>query len=666
MEPDLAASVIVRNKDNVWIDDNMVTQCHHCKLIFGFFTRKHHCRSCGNIYCYECCKQSIVIPDFITDRPDAADYWNISYYITSLKGTAERVCKQCHTRIKDKTKAHDKIIEIFNNPISIDLIKGLTESNVEVKNHYFDHLRNIQYYLPNHVYTDIDKKLLNVNAKFFSRHSKYLMHFIKSINWEKITPRELDFVINIINGEKNSQCSDLYCTRTCQEALSCDDCVCILYSTMNHLPDILINFLFEIIMQTPEPVVLCHLSFFVNMIKTNATNKLMQSLLFSLLSKSRKMIYHTYWFLKNALENSNIQEMMNINNFMDLFDKDLVKKMYDEYMFFVGLIKNLDEPKRYLINEFNRIAPISLPYEPEVQLIGVDIDNISVKTSYTKPVVIPFITDAIGKINLLFKRESIMNDVTVLNLMTLCDIILAETLNCNFHTVIYPIMPLSANSGVIEIIDRADTVHNIANKKKTISQYIIENNEDRTVGDIMNRYMYSLVSYTLHSYFLGLSDRHSDNILVTEDGAIFHIDFGYILGVDAYSFGGSEIKLNSGMLDVIGGIDSKRYKEYLDLCAKGITILRKYFNMFFILLNQTTKHKEKHIEKFIMTRFQPRQNDKHVIEELMNIIQQSNNAFSEHVRDFLHCHTQDRTVQKGFGKIIKSAFGTIKSFTNSH
>ena len=28
------------------------------------------------------------------------------------------------------------------------------------------------------------------------------------------------------------------------------------------------------------------------------------------------------------------------------------------------------------------------------------------------------------KINLLFKKESIMNDVTVLNLMTLCDIIL--------------------------------------------------------------------------------------------------------------------------------------------------------------------------------------------------------------------------------------------------
>lgn len=663
---DLAASVVVKNKNNVWINDNMVTYCHNCKTEFSFFVRKHHCRNCGNIFCYECCKQMIVIPEFITDRPDAADYWNISYYITSLKGTAERVCKQCYTRIKEKIKAHDKIVEIFNNPISIDLIKGLTESNIEVKNHYFDHLRNIQYYLPNHKYTENDKKLLIVNSKFFSRHSKYLMHFIKSINWETARSPELEFVVSIINGEKNTQCNELYCTRTCQEALSCDDCVSILYSTADHLPDVLMNYLFEIIMQTPEPVILCHLSFFINMVKNNSTNKLLQQLIFKILTRSKKLIYQTYWFLNNSRETSNLQEIMNINNFIDLFDRTMVKKMYDEYMFFVGLIKNLDDAKRYLMNEFNRIAPISLPYEPDVQLINVDIDNISVKTSYTKPVLIPFETDIVGKINLLFKRESIMNDVAVLNLMTLCDIILAETLNCNFNTVIYPIIPLSANSGMIEIVDRAETIHNISAKKKTISQYIIENNENRTVGDIMNRYMYSLVSYTLHSYFLGISDRHDANILVTEDGAIFHIDFGYILGNEAHPLSGSNIKLNAGMLDVIGGTDSTRYSTYLELCAKGVVVLRKYFNMFFILLSQNSKFKEKNLEKFILTRFQPRQNDKHVITELMTIIKNSHNAYADCIRDFLHYHTQEKTVQYGLKKAIKTAFGTIKSFTNSH
>ena len=183
MDSDLAASVAVKNKNNVWINDNMVTFCHNCKADFGFFTRKHHCRNCGNIFCYACTNQYIVIPDFIIDRPDPADYWNISYYIKSLKGEEEKVCRQCYDMIKEKVKAYERIVNIFDSPMSIDKIKELSESSADVKNHYFDHLRNIQYYLPNHKYSDIDKKLLRINAIYFSGHSKYLVHLIKSTDW---------------------------------------------------------------------------------------------------------------------------------------------------------------------------------------------------------------------------------------------------------------------------------------------------------------------------------------------------------------------------------------------------------------------------------------------------------------------------------------------------
>ena len=54
---ELAASIIIGNKNNVWINDNMVTHCHNCKSEFGFFIRKHHCRNCGNIFCRTCTNQ---------------------------------------------------------------------------------------------------------------------------------------------------------------------------------------------------------------------------------------------------------------------------------------------------------------------------------------------------------------------------------------------------------------------------------------------------------------------------------------------------------------------------------------------------------------------------------------------------------------------------------
>ncbi len=88
--------------------------------------------------------------------------------------------------------------------------------------------------------------------------------------------------------------------------------------------------------------------------------------------------------------------------------------------------------------------------------------------------------------------------------------------------------------------------------------------------------------------------------MITDDGCIFHIDFGFILGTDAYPLIASDIKLNSGMLEVIGGFNSDRYNKYIQLCSQGVVILRKYFNMFFILLSLNKKFTEKHIENLLL------------------------------------------------------------------
>ena len=682
---DLQASILFENKNNVWINDKMVSNCHLCqkkigRTLFKPLNGKHHCRNCGNIFCESCSSKYIIIPSFVTDKPKAEDFWNPSFYIHSLRGERERVCNKCFDLVTEKIKAREKIISILKNPKSIDEINALDESDIEVKKHYRDQLRNIQYYLPNHNYSDTDKKLLAINCHFFAKHSKYLIHYIKSIYSIKQSNKEyLETIFSIINSQtKNKTCRELRCTRICQETLSCDDCINILYSCVKYLPDELVEYLFKIIDKTPECVILCHLSFFVNQIKHNKNNKLLTNLIFGLLSGTITIKYQTYWFLNNAKDTASTEEVRNIENFIKLFDPGLVSIMQKEYKFYAGLINNLDNPKRYLIDAFDENNEISLPYDPTTKLTAVDVDNIKICDSYTKPALIPFETTTIdpitGKkeidtITILFKKESIMNDVVVLNLMTLCDIILKDHLNDNFNVVVYPVMPLTNNSGMIEIVEDAETVYEITKRrKKTILQYIMEKNDngESVVSDVLDRYMYSLVSYTLHNYFLGLGDRHLQNIMITDDGAIFHIDFGFILGKDVCPFTVGDIKLNSDMLQVIGGMGGTRCKIYFDLCADGLKLLRKHFNMFFILLTQDIKFNKEDIEKFIMARFQPRKSDKHIVSELHSVIKKSTDTLGDAFRDLWHFHTQERTIQNGATKLFNAAYSIVKKLTTGN
>ena len=48
---------LLTNKDKKWIDDNKRSGCYNwsCSIFFNRFNhRRHHCRSCGEIFCSNC------------------------------------------------------------------------------------------------------------------------------------------------------------------------------------------------------------------------------------------------------------------------------------------------------------------------------------------------------------------------------------------------------------------------------------------------------------------------------------------------------------------------------------------------------------------------------------------------------------------------------------
>mmetsp|Transcript_16719 Transcript_16719/g.24978 ORF Transcript_16719/g.24978 Transcript_16719/m.24978 type:complete len:1181 (+) Transcript_16719:58-3600(+) len=46
-----------------WVADDKVKNCEKCNKKFGMFTRKHHCRFCGHIFCSKCTKTKMDLPE---------------------------------------------------------------------------------------------------------------------------------------------------------------------------------------------------------------------------------------------------------------------------------------------------------------------------------------------------------------------------------------------------------------------------------------------------------------------------------------------------------------------------------------------------------------------------------------------------------------------------
>jgi lysophospholipase L1-like esterase len=51
-------------KPPTWEKDEVATSCRNCSTHFGMITRKHHCRSCGKIFCNDCCSAVTFPPQY--------------------------------------------------------------------------------------------------------------------------------------------------------------------------------------------------------------------------------------------------------------------------------------------------------------------------------------------------------------------------------------------------------------------------------------------------------------------------------------------------------------------------------------------------------------------------------------------------------------------------
>lgn len=75
-----------------WVPNEDASNCMDCGDVFTFYRRKHHCRYCGNIYCWKCSSKQMPIPSLGYHQP-------------------VRVCEFCWEILNQGTKESSNEIE---------------------------------------------------------------------------------------------------------------------------------------------------------------------------------------------------------------------------------------------------------------------------------------------------------------------------------------------------------------------------------------------------------------------------------------------------------------------------------------------------------------------------------------------------------------------------
>lgn len=156
------------------------------------------------------------------------------------------------------------------------------------------------------------------------------------------------------------------------------------------------------------------------------------------------------------------------------------------------------------------------------------------------------------------------------------------------------ILVTSANSGLVETINNAMSVHSI---KKSLTEISVRNGENvrGTVVSIKDYFIKvygsetsskyknaqanfarSLAAYSIICYVLQIKDRHNGNIMLDNEGHIIHIDFGFLLSNTPGSVGfeAAPFKLTQEYVDVLGGFEGTGYRHFKDLCKASFKALR--------------------------------------------------------------------------------------------
>jgi hypothetical protein len=608
-----------------WVDDTLILNCQKCDSSFSrpFYTLsgKHHCRTCGCVFCSSCCHQYIKVPHFIKKPEMTNSYKQLIGNI--YKSDESLVCVDCYKKIKnlEKIVVNIIIVEWLDLKSLNNLKLAMKHAKISVANfnkgwynaciHYLSKFREIQYKSNNVLYTQWEYNIMKQSFKTLFQHSSWKIHLIKSEiqnSFEKNLATNDLFTNMSLSMQKKQTCWTLMCSRKCNLELDVLDYVEILkfvsildinknkFWENEYIKTFLLNILKNI----------CHTANDINLIIIKNAIPLLCASLISLLNDfienididfvkrilDEFTIYpETMYYLYDEIQyllsiHQKHDNGMGISNLSDILEKYLGKNI-DLYRKKIKYMKEIMTNFVDDLNEFDIVFPILYPLDYNWNIIK--INNSTKMESNSCPIVLDVtIMNSLKEsknVKFLIKKESTLRKEQLVS----CVISLL-TFRLKQHEIIagkftesspiYQIKMLTSDVGVIEYVENSKTLRQISMMNVTLQNYILEKNLNEITLETKTRFYKSLSTACCLSYLLGLGDRHLDNIMINTKGQIFNIDFGYLLeNPKTNILGAPNIKVTTDMIDFLGGNKSEYYNKFKDYLIYIYDIMRMYKNI---------------------------------------------------------------------------------------
>ena len=374
---------------------------------------------------------------------------------------------------------------------------------------------SIQYKLPHTTFTKIEKSILRTRFKELSGHSAWIVQIIKALG-------------KIPKSEKMLSCDTLFCKKGCQQRLNVYDLLELYTHRHRYPPSVdtwaanawglidvedhihLMPWWVHIFRYKPYIAT----KIFIHCIKDNI--KVVYSFLFECKLQAQNVEFSTtLWTI--------------LNDCLKIIDRKMRFKWEksDKLLEMLDKLGHTEQKSRreYILTEFlYDYLDILCPWNPEITIQNISMEMERLKSA-SKPLKMSLYTDK-GTVDILYKTEDVRKDR-----MTMATAYWIEkTTEGKVEFTRYAVMPVKANAGIIEMVKGATTLYDIKHKYgTTLQNFILDRNSDLTVIALRERFIKSVAAACVLSYVLGVGDRHLENMLVTDDGKLIHVDFFYLI-----------------------------------------------------------------------------------------------------------------------------------------